>query len=321
LNWRKSIFAILQGIAPRIVMRQRLAQLKESRRYILWDTELKGFGLRVATSGTKTFLIRYRAHGRKRFFGLGRYGVLTPDEARKTASELLVRVTKGADPAGERKTARAASTVGELAELFLADHVETKRKGSTAKNYRGVLEKYLLPEFGTRKVYDLKRADLARLHLSMRSHPYRANYLLAVVASMYSFAGRYGYAPEGFNPTEGTDRFPEAQRQRFLLIEEIGRLGDALRRAETTGLPWQIDEQKPTAKHLPKEVNRHTVLDPFAVAAIRLLILTGARLREILDARWDQVDIDRGIIHLADSKTGALSFGGCADGFDCPAPH
>jgi integrase len=92
---------------------------------------------------------------------------------------------------------------------------------------------------------------------------------------------------------------------RYLTSEELGRLGDALRTAETAGLPWEVDETNPKAKHLPKAEKRRRVLDPFAVAAIRLLILTGARLREILHTRWEQVDFDRGIIHLPDSKTGA----------------
>ncbi|MGH6794828.1 MAG: site-specific integrase [Methylocella sp.] len=86
--------------------------------------------------------------------------------------------------------------------------------------------------------------------------------------------------------------------------EELARLGDALLDAETVGIAWDIDETKPSTKHAAKAENRRTILDPFAVAAIRLLILTGARLREILDAQWSQVDFERGVIFLADSKTG-----------------
>jgi integrase len=84
----------------------------------------------------------------------------------------------------------------------------------------------------------------------------------------------------------------------------LARLGDALKEGETAGLPWQLDENKPKARHLAKEENRCTVLDPYAVAAIRLLILTGARPREILHARWQEVDFERGILFLPDSKTG-----------------
>ena len=102
----------------------------------------------------------------------------------------------------------------------------------------------------------------------------------------------------------GIERYPEQRRERFLTTDELTRLGAALTEGETIGLTYDIDETKPTAKHAPKSGKRRVKLDPFAAAAIRLLILTGARLREILDAKWQHVDIDRGVIFLPDSKTG-----------------
>ena len=81
--------------------------------------------------------------------------------------------------------------------------------------------------------------------------------------------------------------------------DELGRLGDALRLAETKGIPWIVDEDSTTAKHIPKS-RRMTKLDPGAIAAIRLLILTGARLREVLEAKWEYVDWDRGMLLLPD---------------------
>ncbi len=95
----------------------------------------------------------------------------------------------------------------------------------------------------------------------------------------------------------------EQGRERYLTGAELARLGDTLREAETIGLPMVLDRAKPNAKHAPKEGARRT-LDPYAIAAIRLLILTGARLREILHARWADVDFERGMIFLPDSKTG-----------------
>jgi integrase len=89
-----------------------------------------------------------------------------------------------------------------------------------------------------------------------------------------------------------------------LTSEELAQLGDTLREGETIGLPYSVDETKPTAKHAAKADYRRVKLDPYAVSALRLLILTGARLREILHAKWEQVDVERGLIFLADSKTG-----------------
>jgi integrase len=119
---------------------------------------------------------------------------------------------------------------------------------------------------------------------------------------MFSWAVQRGLLPESHvNPAGRIERYREHKRERFLTSEELARLGDALREGETIGLPWRGEYG---SKHTPKEENRRSVLDPFAAAAIRLLILTGARLREILDAQWQHVDFERGVIFLPDSKTG-----------------
>src|SRR5205807_7410051 len=108
----------------------------------------------------------------------------------------------------------------------------------------------------------------------------------------------------GFNPARGIEQYPEKGRERFLSADELTRLGDAVREAETVGLPYDIDEEKPTAKHAPKKTHRRTKIGPHAAAAVRLLILTGARLREILHLKWEHVDVERGLLLLPDSKTG-----------------
>jgi integrase len=138
----------------------------------------------------------------------------------------------------------------------------------------------------------------------MRSHPYAANRFLAVISKAFNWAGRRGLVPEAHNPASRIERYRETQRERFLNTSELARLGEVLRQGETIGLPWTIDGTKPNAKHAPKESNRRRILDPDATAAIRLLILTGARLREILHVKWDEVDFERGAILLPASKTG-----------------
>ena len=207
----------------------------EAGRYVVWDSALKGFGLRVEASGTKTFLVRYRIAGRKRFVAIGRLGQLTPEQARGLAQATLADVRRGNDPAEERRSKRSAVTVAELAKRFLAEHVGPKRKGSTAAHYNSLLDRYLLPKHGARKAHDFARADLARLHLSLQARRYQANRLLAVVASMYSFGERLGLVPDGYNPANRIERFPEARRERFLTTEELARLGAAFRRLENDG--------------------------------------------------------------------------------------
>jgi integrase len=120
---------------------------------------------------------------------------------------------------------------------------------------------------------------------------------------MYSFAGRTGIVPEGMNPARRVEKFKESRRERFLTGEELERLGSAIREAETTGTPWTVDESEPTAKHVPK-AQRFTKIGPTAAAALRLLLFTGCRLREILHLRWQHVDFERGCLFLHDSKSG-----------------
>lgn len=253
---------------------------KAAERYILWDSDLKGFGLRVETSGTKTFLVRYRMAGRKRFYALARSEEVAPEQARALAKEALSNVRHGLDPADDRRKERESLTVSRLAERFLEEHVEVKRKATTERHYRSLINRYLLPKLGSRKAQDLPRADLAELHLSMKKRPYQANRLLAVVASMYSFGEKHGLVPEGYNPSARIDRFPEGRRERFLSNEELGRLGKAFRQFETDGRFGT------------------------AITALRLLLFTGARLREILHLRWEYVDLERGLLLLPDSKSG-----------------
>lgn len=277
------------------------------RRYEIWDAELKGFGLRVEPSGLKSFILRYRPGGRraaKRFVNLGRYGAVTPDEARRQAREHLGAVARGVDPAQERARKRAAATIGEVAQRFIDEHVVPKRKASTIASYRHAFDAHILPDFRSRQAEAITRADVARLHHRLEDRPATANYVMAVLSSLYSWCDQQGLVPDGYNPVTRLERYREQGRERYLTSAELTRLGDALREAETTGVPWQVDETGPGAKHLAKPENRRTVLDPGAVAAIRLLILTGARLREILHLRWNEVDVERGLAFLPDSKTG-----------------
>jgi integrase len=216
---------------------------------------------------------------------------------------MLAAVRLGGDPALEKAERRASVTVGELIELFDAQYVGTMLKPGTAVSHRIALEE-LRQTHGALKAAALTRAHVATPHVRMADRPYAANRAAAVWSKAYAWAAARGLIPEGQNPVKGLKKYREQGRERFLTVDEMGRLGAALAEGETVGLPYEVDETKPNAKHAAKEDKRRVRLDPYAVAAIRLLMLTGARLREILDARWEQVDFGRGVIFLADSKTG-----------------
>jgi integrase len=294
-----------QRISKRLVDSLRPTK-KES---IIWDSALPGFGVRVRTSGAMSYVLVYRAGaGRKapvRKVTLGAVGKITPDTARELAQKALGAIAHGGDPARERARDRVSMTVKELVEAFLNDHAELKLKPTTAERYRHLLKHCVVPELGATKADSLARAAVADLHRKMKRRAVSANRMLGAISSAYSFAQRRGFVPEGYNPATRIEKYPERRRERFLNAAELGRIGSALREAETTGIPWLVDETKPNAKHIPKQAkNRRTVFGQFDTTAVRLLLFTGCRLREILHLEWKHVDTGREMLFLPDTKTG-----------------
>jgi integrase len=277
-------------------------------REILWDgghkEAVRGFGVAAFRNGGKCYIAQYRKDGRSRRTRIGEHGRLTPEQARKEARKVLGLVEGGRDPIAERKAAREVRTFKAVATDFLDQHVKTKRKARTADEYERILTLHVIPALGSKRVVDLRRADVAKLHSKLSASPYQANRAVALVSAVWNWAARRDEVSFADNPARAVERFSESGRERFLTSEELARLGDVLREGETIGLPYSIDESRAKAKNAPKPESRRVKLDPYAVAAIRLLILTGARLREILDAHWSQLDRERGILFLPDSKTG-----------------
>jgi integrase len=124
-------------------------------------------------------------------------------------------------------------------------------------------------------------ADVLRFHNALADMPYEANRALAVLSKLMSFAEQQGVRPRGSNPCRGIAKFKEHRRERFLSEREFGKLADAMQVLEESGR-----------------------VSGFALAAIRLLILTGARREEVRTLRWSYIDEERGLAFLPDSKTG-----------------
>jgi integrase len=247
---------------------------------IAWDGTMPGLAARRQKGEAVTYLLKYRTQdGRQRWHTIGRHGApWTPEQARTEARRLLGLVAVGSDPAGAKAQAKVAPTVDALAQRFLTEHAEAKRKPRTAKEYRRLAENVIVPALGGKRVADVRRADVARLHHACRATPTTANRVLALLSTLFTWAERLGERPDGSNPCRHVERFPQRRRERFLSPDELARLGDAL-------AAWQGK--------------------PYVPATIKLLVFTGARLGEILGLQWAWIDIERGEARLPDSKTGA----------------
>ncbi len=277
------------------------------KRYTIFDTEVRGFGLRVFPSGKKSWVFEYRAgeggrgvHKKRVTFGTSTD--FTPSQARKHAELLRLKTRTGGDPQAEKSECRAAPMLSEVAKIFLDEQVKPKLAANTFVQYEFILNRIVLPKLGNIKAKDVSRAEITKLQLAWAKKPYQANRMCAVLSSMYGFAGKYGLVPENFNPAHGIARFKETASQRYLSGDELQKLGIAIREAETTGLPMEIDSTK-KSKHVRK-TKTTTVYGEHVIAAFRLLLFTGARLREILGLKWEYVDLERGLLFLPKSKTG-----------------
>lgn len=294
----------------RITKRTVDATEAAARDVFLWDADLRGFGLKVTPQGLKKYIVQYRIPGLGRRstpkrVDLGAHGTLTPEEARKLARGALSAVAQGSDPAGERAGRRHTKTVQELWTDYL-NFSRPRLKPRTIAEYERLFAKHVAPTLGTKLTPEVQSIDMRRLHRSMHKTPVVANRVVAMLGAFFTFAWREGVLSTKENPAHSVEFYPESSRERFLTREEFARLGQALARAERVGLsPAPIHRRKGAKqKHRPKSADTPIPANPFAVAAIRLLAMTGCREQEILSLRWDAVDFERGYLRLADSKTG-----------------
>ncbi len=251
---------------------------------IVWDTELAGFGCKVTPKGKRTYFLYYRTkEGQQRRPTIGVHGPTRPEGAREIARRWLADVAQGKDPSQSRTDDRAAPIVRELCERYMVEHAETRKKATSIRNDRRLIDTHLMPALGSKKVGAVTRPDIAALHHSLRATPYEANRMLAMASKMFGLAERWGLRTDGSNPATNIDRYPEEKRERYLSSTEVGRL-------------WAVLNSPEGA----------TMASPSAIAAIKLLMLTGRRLNEVLGLRWAWIDLDAKVMRLPDTKNGAL---------------
>ena len=266
------------------ISRRTVEALKVGKDTMFWDRELPGFGVRVYPSGRKVYIAQTRANGKAgQRVTIGPHGMITPEEARRRAALIIARIKAGEEPVAEPLSVKLAKgpTVADLARRYLEDHVAVRCRASTAELYRVAVDKYILPWFGKQPALAIDHARVTELHHVLRDKPVMANKVVETLSRIYNAAEDKGLIPEASNPCGLVVKNRERKRERFLTPDEFQRLGRALR--EVTGCRR---------------------VSPYSVAAIRLLILTGCRKREILHLRWEQVDLEAAELRLPETKTG-----------------
>jgi integrase len=270
----------------------------------IWDSDVRGFGLRVKPSGAKTFLIQYRnVERRTRRFVIGQYGVLTVEQARDLAKKKLASVIDGSDPSAERRAAREGATVAQICDWYLEEAGAGRLlgrnrrpiKASTVDGDRSRVEQHIKPLIGTRAVAALRLADIEGLQADIAAGKTArdrtktrggktsggagvAARAIGTLRSIFNHARRHGLIES--NPCNGVRIMASTKLKRRLSAGEVRHLGKIMTQMELEG------------EH------------PTGLAAIRALLLTGFRRKEVLGMHKDWVEPDTNCVAFPDAKTG-----------------
>ena len=267
--------------------------------YRIPDAAIKGLEVQVTANGVKSWVVRFRVHGKQRSFTIGRCDTLGAKQAKKEAKEVLVNAGKGIDACKQRREQKLAQDVSELVTKFKEAHLPTLRQNSKTQ-YTRILDKRVLPALGSIALKDIQPSDIATLQKSIEDSTRKgreANLTVAILLKMFNWAEFIGIRQGLPNPAKGQRKVPEEKRDRHLSDRELIALGVALRHLSPT-------RKVRSEMDLPAE-DRH------ALAAIKLALLTGMRKSEIIGdskngirpLKWSQVDFQTRRICIKQHKT------------------
>lgn len=246
-------------------------QLPRTGMLIYWDSVVTGLGVRVTANGARSFVLRYRTRSRRdRTYTIGSFPEWEGPAAREEAKQLKRKIDRGGDPLADLQDQRNAPTVTDMCERYVEEHLPKKRPSSQGDD-RSMIRLEIMPALGKKQVREVTFADVDAIHRKItrgkgrRPAPHRANRVVALLSKMFGLAIKWGWRAD--NPAKGVERNPEAKRERYLKPEELVQLTATLGN-------WPDQE---TAN------------------IIRLLLLTGARLGEVLSMRWANLDLKGGI--------------------------
>ena len=256
----------------------------ELKTRFLWDGQVKNLGVRITPKGAKSYVLFYRAAGRKHLATLARCSEISLKAARERAGAELAAIRAGETaPLDRQREAREALTVNDLLDRFFDSYVPDRIANgrmtrTTATKYGNQADAYLRPALGKRPVADVTRFDVEKMAKRLARTPTLRNRVLAFASRVFILAEHWEWRPQRTNPVRGVDRAKEQARDRVLAPLELAALSAALAERE--------------ASHL------------FAVAAIRVAAMSGLRISECLSMRWKHVSSETGRVVLSETKTG-----------------
>ncbi|MEW7975222.1 MAG: tyrosine-type recombinase/integrase [Candidatus Thiodiazotropha endolucinida] len=240
----------------------------------IWDVEIPGYGLRITHAGVKSYILSYRFKGRQRKYTIGRHGDYTAETARAKALDLRAVITNGGDPQAEKHKANAIPKLSQFADEYLT-HI--KKTNKTWNKDESKLNKRILPKWGKLRLDTLTTRQIGSFHSSLKTErtPATANRYLALVKRMLNLAVEWGYIDK--NPA-----------QHIKLFKENNERTDWLNNDQVKALVTACSEYS----------------DLYIAALFPFLLYTGARLGEALNAQWSSIDIERGMWHIPEAKSG-----------------
>ena len=260
-------------------VRRLLAHPPTDRTTLFVDRATTGLYLEVRTTGTATWYFRYRDPDKRiRMYRIGLVDDCSVDAAREEALRLRRYVEEGGNPAVERRRPKAPQTLRQFVEEVYLPHIRHRKR--SWRSEVALLNQHVLPEFGDQPMSSIRRVDIARWQEGRLEAGYAVgtcNRMLVQLRHIFNSAIHWEMLDKNSNPTQGVQPLPgEKKHERYLSQEEVARLLRVL------------DE------------SRNVILADI----IRMLLFTGARKREILDARWEFVNMEDGILTVPRSKSG-----------------
>jgi len=247
----------------------------------LWDTEVKGFGLRVQPSGRRSYIYKFRTpDGRRRNRKIGEPESLTAEAARRIVLGMVSDAALGKVVIDD-KPKQKSITMRKMCDLYLEDYARLHKKPKSVEDDTRYINKDIKPRLGSKSLSEIRSKDIVKIHSSLADTPIKANRLLALLSKIFNLSEEWEYRESNTNPTQHIRKYKETPRERFLTQDEIIVLEKVLADAE------QKNEVSPSVIH-----------------ALRVLLMTGARLQEVLTMKWEYVDFEEGKINLPDSKSG-----------------